>query len=145
MNRWVGSEASVHPVLKQMFWHVSVWFKCKRQIDCWSEHRISAEEAELWPLMLPNPKALEEPLPIPSVHPTVSFENSGRWTHPTNVEMVASVHPMLWLEFQLIQFKRLCGSSLVRSPSSGRKVSSDAFGRKIRGRLSASVRQKNSW
>jgi hypothetical protein len=35
------------------------------------------------------------------------------------------------------------GSSSVRNPSGGRKVSSDAFGRKIHGRLSASVRQRD--
>jgi hypothetical protein len=108
MNRWVGSEASVHPVLKQMFWRVSVWFECKRWIDRWSEHRI----IRCWrgwalTLLLPNPKASDEPLPIPSVHPTVSFEIFGCWTHPTHVEIEASVHLTLWLEFQLIQFKRL--------------------------------------
>jgi hypothetical protein len=56
---------------------------------------------------LPNPKASDEPLPISSVHPMVSFENSSCWTHPTHVNMMASVHPTLWLKFQLIQFKHL--------------------------------------
>jgi hypothetical protein len=37
-----------------------------------------------------------------------------------------------------------CGSSSVRSLFGGRKVSSDAFGKGIRGRLSASFRQGNS-
>jgi hypothetical protein len=104
MNLWVNSEESVHPVLKQIFWRVSVWFECKRQINRWSERRI----IRCWRgWLLPNPKASDEPLPIPSVHWIVSFEFFGRWTHPTNVKMMASVHPMLWLEFQLIHFKRL--------------------------------------
>jgi hypothetical protein len=48
MNRWIGSEASLHLVMKQKFWRVSVSFECKRRIDRWSERRIiGAEEAEL--------------------------------------------------------------------------------------------------
>jgi hypothetical protein len=34
-----------------------------------------------------------------------------------------------------------CGSNSVRNPSGGRKVSSDEFGRRVRGRQFASVRQ----
>jgi hypothetical protein len=88
------------------------WFLKRRFIWCWSRSfgvslydlnasvgSSGAEEAKLWPLLLPNPKASDEPLPIPSVHPTVSFDFFGRWTHPTNVVLMASVHPMLWLEF----------------------------------------------
>jgi hypothetical protein len=55
-----------------------------------------AEDAESWPLLLPNSKASDEPLPIPSVHPTVCFESLGHTSHPTNVVLRASVHPTLW-------------------------------------------------
>jgi hypothetical protein len=36
-----------------------------------------------------------------------------------------------------------CGSNSVRNPSGGRKVSSEEFGRRVRGRQFASVRQEN--
>jgi hypothetical protein len=55
-----------------------------------------AEGVEPWPLLLPNPKASDEPMPIPSVHPTVCFESLRHKTHPTNVKERASVHPTLW-------------------------------------------------
>jgi hypothetical protein len=94
---------SVHPVLKQNFWRVSVWFKCKRRIDsCQCVRSSSAKEVEPWPLLLPNPRS-----PGSSVHLTVCFENWNHRTHPTNVETKASVHPTLWLELQLIQFNLL--------------------------------------
>jgi hypothetical protein len=67
----------------------------------------SAEEVELWTLLLPNLRSPNEPMLGPSVHPTVSFENSSCKTHPTNVEKRASVHLTLWLKLQLIQFNRL--------------------------------------
>jgi hypothetical protein len=58
-----------------------------------------AEGAEPWPLLLPNPKASDELLPTPSVHPTVRFEYYGHRTHPTHVEMRVSVHMTLWFWF----------------------------------------------
>jgi hypothetical protein len=58
-----------------------------------------AEGAEPWPLLLPNPKASDEPMPVPSVLPTVHFESFGHRTHPTHVELRASVHPTLWFWF----------------------------------------------
>jgi hypothetical protein len=45
--------------------------------------------------LLPNPKASDEPLPTPSVHPTVRFEYFGHRTHLMHVEMSVSVHPTL--------------------------------------------------
>jgi hypothetical protein len=56
-----------------------------------------AEGAKPWPLLLPKPKASDEPMPIPAVHPTVCFESLGHRTHPTNVVLRASVHPTLWI------------------------------------------------
>jgi hypothetical protein len=108
MNRWVDFQASVHPVLKQIFWRVSVCFKCNRQIDRWSRHRI----VRCWrgvalTLTIAKPKASDEPLHILSVHPMVCFDSFGHRTHPTNVNLMVSVHPTLWFEFQLVQFKRL--------------------------------------
>jgi hypothetical protein len=67
----------------------------------------SAEATELQSLLLPNPRSPDEPMLGSSVHPMVTFENSSRRTHLTNVEIRVSVHPMLWFEFQLIQFKHL--------------------------------------
>jgi hypothetical protein len=58
-----------------------------------------AEGAEPWPLLLPNPKASDEPMPVPSVNPTVCFESFGHRTHPTHVKMRASVHLTLWFWF----------------------------------------------
>jgi hypothetical protein len=58
-----------------------------------------AEGAEPWPLLLPNPKASDELMPVPSVHPTVCFESFGHRTHPTHVEKRVSVHPTLWFSF----------------------------------------------
>jgi hypothetical protein len=58
-----------------------------------------AEGAEPWPLLLPNPKASDVPIPVLSVHPTVCFESFGHKTHSTHVEMRASVHPTLWFWF----------------------------------------------
>jgi hypothetical protein len=66
-----------------------------------------AESTELQPLLLPNPRSPNEPMLGLSVHLTVTFENSSCITHLMNVEIRVSVHPMLWFEFQLIQFKRL--------------------------------------
>jgi hypothetical protein len=66
-----------------------------------------AEAVETQSVLLPNPKASDEPLPIPSVHPTVTFEVLGRWIHPAHLEMQASVHLTVCFEFQLVQFKRL--------------------------------------
>jgi hypothetical protein len=58
-----------------------------------------AEGAEPWSLLLPNPKASDEPMPVPSVHPTVCFESFDHRTHPTHVETRVSVHPTLWFSF----------------------------------------------
>jgi hypothetical protein len=58
-----------------------------------------AEGAEPWPLLLPNPKASDEPMPVPLIHPAVCFESFGHKTHLTHVEIRASVHPMLWFSF----------------------------------------------
>jgi hypothetical protein len=66
-----------------------------------------AEAVEAQSVLLPNPKASDEPLPISSVYPTVTFEFLGRWIHPAHLEMQVSVHPTLYFEFQLVQFKRL--------------------------------------
>jgi hypothetical protein len=108
MNRWVDLEASVHPVLKQNFWCVSVWFKCKRRIDHWSEHRIiPCWRSKALTLTFPNSRSPNEPMLGPSVHPTVYFENLRHRVHPTNVENKASVDPTLWLELQFIKFNRL--------------------------------------
>jgi hypothetical protein len=64
--------------------------------DIWSS---SSEGAEPWPLLLPNPKASDEPMPVPSVHPTVHFESFGHRTRPTHVESRVSVHTTLWFWF----------------------------------------------
>jgi hypothetical protein len=58
-----------------------------------------AEGVEPWPLLLPNPKASDESMPVPSVHPTVCFESFGHRTHPTHLESRASDHPTLWFWF----------------------------------------------
>jgi hypothetical protein len=60
------------------------------------------EASELQSLLLPNPKAPDEPMLGLSVHPTVTFEISSRRTHLMNVEIRAP-----GCEFQLIQFKHL--------------------------------------
>jgi hypothetical protein len=66
-----------------------------------------AEAVETQSVLLPNPKASDEPFPILSVHPTVTCEFLGRWIHPAHLEMQASVHSTLCFEFQLVQFKHL--------------------------------------
>jgi hypothetical protein len=85
----------------------------KRQfIRCWSNcfgvslydlnatvGSSGAEGVEPWPLLLPNPKASDEPMLVPSVHPTVCFESFGHITHPTHLESRASDHPTLWFWF----------------------------------------------
>jgi hypothetical protein len=108
-------------------WTTEVCMK-RRFIQCWSKNLDASlydlnvgvrwtasqgirssgvEEAELRTLLLPNPRSPDESMLGSSVYPTVSFENSSHRTHLTNVEMRVSVHPTLWLEFQLIQFGRL--------------------------------------
>jgi hypothetical protein len=43
-------KVSVHPVLKQLSWRVSVWFKCNRRMNRWSRRRIvRCLSAEPWP------------------------------------------------------------------------------------------------
>jgi hypothetical protein len=98
-------QALVHPVLKQKSWRVSVEYECNRRMNRWSRHRIvRCLSADPWPELYPNPKASDEPMPVPSVHPTVHFEFVGCGTHPTRVNYGASDHPTLWTWFQLIQF-----------------------------------------
>jgi hypothetical protein len=66
-----------------------------------------AEAVETPSVLVPNPKASYEPLPILSVHPMVTFEFLGHWIHPAHLEMQASFHLTLCFEFQLVQFKCL--------------------------------------
>jgi hypothetical protein len=109
-------------------WTVEVWMK-RLFIRCWTKNLVvslydlnvggvrwtasqsigssNIEEAELWTLLLPNPRSPDEPMLGSSVDLTVSFENSSHRTHPTNVEKRVSIHPTLWLELWLIQFNRL--------------------------------------
>jgi hypothetical protein len=90
MNRWVNIKVSVHPVLKQSFGtslfllNATVGWTIGQGIGS-----SGAEGADPSPLLLPNPKASDEPMPVPSVHPTVCFESFGHRTHPTHVEMRA--------------------------------------------------------
>jgi hypothetical protein len=108
MNRWVESEASVHPGWSTSFGaslydlNVSVGWKVESTV-----RSSGAEPIEAQAVLLPNPKASDEPLPIPSVHPTVTFEFLGWWIHLAHLEMQVSVHPTLYFEFQLVQFKHL--------------------------------------
>jgi hypothetical protein len=100
INRWVLYQASVHPVLKQLSWRLSVWFKCNRRMNRWSRRRIIwCLSAEPWPILLPNPKASDEPMLVPSVHPTVHFESNG---HRTN-EGVGSSDAMNLISTRPIQ------------------------------------------
>jgi hypothetical protein len=66
-----------------------------------------AEAVETQSVLLPNPKASDEPLPILSVHLMVTFEFLGHWIHLAHLEMQVLVHPTLCFEFQLVQFKCL--------------------------------------
>jgi hypothetical protein len=47
-------------------------------------------------------RASDEPMPVPSVHPTVHFEFASRITHLTHVNNGVSVHSTLCFLFQLI-------------------------------------------
>jgi hypothetical protein len=45
-------QASVHPVLKQKSWRISVEFKCNRQMNRWSRRRIIwCLSSEPWPIL----------------------------------------------------------------------------------------------
>jgi hypothetical protein len=45
-------QASVHPVLKQLTWRFSVWFKTNRRMNRWSRRRIvRCLSFEPWPIL----------------------------------------------------------------------------------------------
>jgi hypothetical protein len=57
------------------------------------------EAVEVQTLLLPNPKASDELMLVPSVHPTDTFELSSCRTHLTQLESRASDHLTLLLGF----------------------------------------------
>jgi hypothetical protein len=64
-----------------------------------------AEAVEAQSVLLPNPKASDEPFPVPSVHPTITFENP--WplnsSSATRNAGVVSSDAMLWILTRPIQ------------------------------------------
>jgi hypothetical protein len=88
-------------ILSVSLYDLNVSVRCTADMSIGSS-RAEAVEAQL--VLLPNPKASDDPLPIPSVHPIVYFEFLYRWIHSAQLEKQVSVHLMLCFEFQLIQF-----------------------------------------